>query len=332
MPAMASDTASPAPLLDVQHLAKRYGTRQAVADVSLQVAPGTLLGLLGPNGAGKSTTLSMVAGLTPVDSGRITIAGQDQAADPAAARGHLGLVTQDLALVEALSARRNLLLFGALHGLHGAALAQRADAVLAQVGLADRANDRPETFSGGMKRRLHIACALVHDPALVLLDEPTAGVDPQSRLAIFGMLEALRAAGKALVYTTHHMEEVERLADQVVIIDHGRVVAEGTLAALRQRLPGRQRLDLALATPADDALLDAVRALPGVHQADARPEGLAVVLDDTGAGAATADLAAPTAALLALLAARSVAVQHIASQRATLEDVFIDLTGRQLRD
>ena len=202
--------------------------------------------------------------------------------------------------------------------------------MLAQVGLADRAGDAPATFSGGMKRRLHIACALVHDPALLLLDEPTAGVDPQSRLAIFGMLEALRAAGKALVYTTHHMEEVERLADQLVIIDHGRVVAQGTLAALRQRLPGRQRLDIALAAPADDALLAAVRSLPGVHQADARPEGLALVLADATAGAP--GLAGSAAAVLALLAARGVVVEHLASQRATLEDVFIDLTGRQLRD
>jgi len=328
---MPSTTPLPtAPLLDVRHLAKRYGTRQAVADVSLQVAPGTLLGLLGPNGAGKSTTLSMIAGLTPADSGSVHIAGRSQADDPAAARRQIGLVTQDLALHDLLSARRNLLLFGALHGLRGAALAQRADAVLAQVGLADRAGDAPATFSGGMKRRLHIACALVHDPALLLLDEPTAGVDPQSRLAIFGMLEALRAAGKALVYTTHHMEEVERLADQLVIIDHGRVVAQGTLAALRQRLPGRQRLDIALAAPADDALLAAVRSLPGVHQADARPEGLALVLADATAGAP--GLAGSAAAVLALLAARGVVVEHLASQRATLEDVFIDLTGRQLRD
>ena len=330
---MASPTPSPspAPLLDARHLAKRYGARQAVADVSLQVAPGTLLGLLGPNGAGKSTTLSMVAGLTPADSGTVRIAGQDQAGHPTAARRHIGLVTQDLALHDSLSARRNLLLFGALHGLRGAALARRADAVLAQVGLADRAGDRPGSFSGGMKRRLHIACALVHDPDQLLLDEPTAGVDPQSRLAIFAMLEALRAAGKALVYTTHHMDEVERLADRVVIIDHGRVVAQGTLATLRQGLPGQQRLDIALAAPADAALLAALHSLPGVHQAEARPEGLQVVLADP-AGAGAAGLAGSAAVVLALLSARGVVVQHLASQRATLEDVFIGLTGRQLRD
>ena len=324
---MPSTPPTSAPLLDARHLAKRYGTRQAVADVSLQVAPGQLLGLLGPNGAGKSTTLSMVAGLTPADGGSVRIAGHDQATDAADARRHIGLVTQDLALHEALGARRNLLLFGALHGLHGAVLAQRADAVLAQVGLADRANDPPATFSGGMKRRLHIACALVHDPALLLLDEPTAGVDPQSRLAIFEVLEALRAAGKALVYTTHHMEEVERLADAVVIIDHGRVVAEGSLAALRDRLPQRQRLDLALAAPADADLLAALGSLPGVQSADPRPEGVALVLADAAAG-----LALTTAAVLTLLAARGATVIHLASQRATLEDVFIDLTGRQLRD
>ena len=310
-------------MLAARHLAKRHGSRQAVADVSLQVQRGSLLGLLGPNGAGKSTTLALVCGLTPADAGTVQIAGQDLAQAPLACRQRIGLVTQDLALFEDLPARSNLLIFGALYGLSGAALQQRADAVLAQVGLADRAHDRPQHFSGGMKRRLHIACALVHDPDLLLLDEPTAGVDPQSRLAIFELLEALRKAGKALVYTTHHMEEVERLADQLVIIDHGRVVAQGSLADLRAQVPDHSRLDLALPRPADAGLLAALRQLPGVRRAEPSAEGCSLVLDD---------LALATQAALALLHARGVPVDHLASQRATLEDVFIRLTGSALRD
>ena len=325
MPTLPTTTTPPppVPMLAARHLAKRHGSRQAVADVSLQVQRGSLLGLLGPNGAGKSTTLALVCGLTPADAGTVQIAGQDLAQAPLACRQRIGLVTQDLALFEDLPARSNLLIFGALYGLSGAALQQRADAVLAQVGLADRAHDRPQHFSGGMKRRLHIACALVHDPDLLLLDEPTAGVDPQSRLAIFELLEALRKAGKALVYTTHHMEEVERLADQLVIIDHGRVVAQGSLADLRAQVPDHSRLDLALPRPADAGLLAALRQLPGVRQAEPSAEGCSLVLDD---------LALATQAALALLHARGVPVDHLASQRATLEDVFIRLTGSALRD
>ena len=325
MPTLPTTTTPPppVPMLAARHLAKRHGSRQAVADVSLQVQRGSLLGLLGPNGAGKSTTLALVCGLTPADAGTVQIAGQDLAQAPLACRQRIGLVTQDLALFEDLPARSNLLIFGALYGLSGAALQQRADAVLAQVGLADRAHDRPQHFSGGMKRRLHIACALVHDPDLLLLDEPTAGVDPQSRLAIFELLEALRKAGKALVYTTHHMEEVERLADQLVIIDHGRVVAQGSLADLRAQVPDHSRLDLALPRPADAGLLAALRQLPGVRRAEPSAEGCSLVLDD---------LALATQAALALLHARGVPVDHLASQRATLEDVFIRLTGSALRD
>ena len=254
-----------APLLQASHLKKSYGSRPAVADVSLQVHAGEVLGLLGPNGAGKSTTIAMLCGLTPADAGQVMVGGTALAVDANACKRRIGLVPQELALIDELSAQANVELFGALYGLPRRAARARAAQVLASVGLADRAADKPATFSGGMKRRLNIACALVHDPDVLLLDEPTAGVDPQSRNAIFNTLLALKAAGKALVYTTHYMEEVERLADRIVIVDHGRVVAEGTLE------------DLARLAPA------------------ARP-------------------AAPPA------------------PRSSLEDVFLALTGRQLRD
>ncbi len=275
-------------MLKADGLCKSYGPLAATADVSLAVNAGEIVGLLGPNGAGKSTTVSMLAGLTAPDRGTVTIDGQPLGSDASSAKARIGLVPQDIALYEELPAIENLELFGALYGLKGALLRERAAAALQLVGLADRARARPATFSGGMKRRLNIACALVHDPDVLLFDEPTAGVDPQSRNAIFDNLETLRARGKGLLYTTHYMEEAERLCDRIVIIDHGRVIASDTTAALRALLasPSQRRFEI---------------------------EG---AIDDE---------------LLAQLAARGVAVSAAADQ-GSLEDVFLHLTGRSLRD
>ncbi len=305
-------------LLVARGLRKAYGSRVAVQEVSLALRPGEVLGLLGPNGAGKSTTVSMISGLTVPDAGSVTLAGGvTLASDPAAYKRRIGLVPQDISLYEDLPARMNVELFGALYGLAPDVLKRRAAEVLAMVGLADRARDKPATFSGGMKRRLNIACALVHDPDILLLDEPTAGVDPHSRNAIFDNLEALKRAGKALVYTTHYMEEAERLADHLVIVDHGRVVASGTQAQLLARLPAAQRLRVEVDGEPDEA---ALQGLPGVTRSGQRLE------------IAVADVGHDTAALLAALAQRGVAVRALATARATLEDVFLALTGRQLRD
>ena len=307
-------------VLQVQGLRKSYGARVAVADVSLHVRAGEVLGLLGPNGAGKSTTVGMISGLTAPDAGTITVGGATIASDEFAFKRRIGLVPQDLALFEDLPALANVELFGALYDLPKAALKRRAADVLAMVGLADRARDKPATFSGGMKRRLNIACALVHDPDVLLLDEPTAGVDPQSRNAIFDNLEALKRAGKALVYTTHYMEEAERLADRIVIIDHGLVVASGTLAELVRVLPAAQTLDLEIDGPLDPA---ALRAVPGVSRVKFEAGRLSVGLDD---------LAPTAAAVLRAVAAGGASVRQMNSGRANLEDVFLALTGRQLRD
>ena len=275
-------------MLEAAGLRKSYGTRAAVTDVSLRVRPGEVLGLLGPNGAGKSTTIGMISGLTLPDAGTVALEGAALAVDPDGFRRRIGLVPQDLALFEDLTALANLELFGALYGIPRPRLRERAAEVLAVVGLRDRGRDRPSTFSGGMKRRLNIACALVHDPDVLLLDEPTAGVDPQSRNAIFDNLESLKRQGKALVYTTHYMEEAERLADRIVIIDHGRVVASGTLAELTAMLPAAQTLELDVDGAVDTG---ALAALPGVKR-----------------------------------------VRHMRSGRGNLEDVFLALTGRGLRD
>ena len=313
-------------MLTATDLVKRYGQHVAVDGISLEVRAGEILGLLGPNGAGKSTTVGLLAGLLVADGGTVRV-GADPApgATPPARdvngiKRHIGLVPQDLALYETLGARDNLQHFGALYGLQGPLLRERCDAALALVGLADRATDRVDSFSGGMKRRLNIACALVHDPDVLLLDEPTVGVDPQSRNAIFENLEQLRQRGKAIIYTTHYMEEIERLADRIVIIDHGHVIAAGTLAELLLRLPGEQYLDLGLEGPAP---LERLRALPGIRDCSPRPHGVRVVAQD---------LQASLPALLGALAESGVRLTSMATRRATLEDVFLTLTGHALRD
>jgi len=310
-------------MLQARGLRKRYGERTALADISFDVRAGEVLGLLGPNGAGKSTTVGIISGLTPADAGSVTINGAVLAGNERAFKRRIGLVPQDLALFEDLPALANIELFGALYDMPHPTLKARAADVLAMVGLADRAGDKPASFSGGMKRRLNIACALVHDPDVLLLDEPTAGVDPQSRNAIFDNLEALKRAGKALIYTTHYMEEAERLADRIVIIDHGRVVASGTQAELMRSLPAAQTLLLDIDSVLDPSGLAALQALPGVRSAVLGAGRLTLALDDLGATAA---------AVLQTLAAHGCNVRHISSGRANLEDVFLALTGRQLRD
>ncbi len=222
-------------MLEVRQLRKSFGAQVALDGVSFDVAPGQTVGLLGPNGAGKTTTVSLIAGLLRPDGGEVLVGGARLAGDTDPAKRRIGLVPQDLALYDELGAVQNLRFFGSLYSLRGDALAARIAAVLDLVGLADRARDAVKTFSGGMKRRLNLAASLLHDPDILLLDEPTVGVDPQSRNAIFENLEALKASGKALLYTTHYMEEAERLADRIVVIDRGTVVANDTLAGLRSR-------------------------------------------------------------------------------------------------
>src|SRR5262245_1924917 len=222
-------------MLTIKNLRKTFGPLVAVDDVTFTLEQGQLVGLLGPNGAGKTTTVSMIAGLVTPDRGEVLVGGQRLVRDTDPVKRRIWLVPQDLALYEELSARDNLRFFGALFGLAGAALDAAMRNALELVELADRAADKVKTFSGGMKRRLNLAAGLLHDPDILLLDEPTVGVDPQSRNAIFDNLEHLKAQGKALLYTTHYMEEAERLADRIVVLDHGRVLADDTLAGLRTR-------------------------------------------------------------------------------------------------
>jgi len=236
-------------MLEVRNLRKAFGSLVAVDDVSFVVLPGKMTGLLGPNGAGKTTTVSMIAGLIAPERGQVLVGGQPLSGDTDASKRRIGLVPQDLALYDELTARDNLRFFGALYDISGAALETAMTSALTLVGLADRARDRVKTFSGGMKRRLNLAAGLLHDPDILLLDEPTVGVDPQSRNAIFDNLEELKKRGKALLYTTHYMEEAERLADRIVVIDRGKVVADDTLAGLHAAVsPDRPGASVSLET------------------------------------------------------------------------------------
>jgi ABC-2 type transport system ATP-binding protein len=310
-------------LLSITHLQKRFGERIAVDDVSFEVRSGETVGLLGPNGAGKTTTLSMMSGISKPDGGSVSFLGQRVHQDANALKKRVGLVPQDLALYEELSAWANLELFGGLYGLSGAALATRAMEALNLVGLANRRRDRVREFSGGMKRRLNIAAALLHDPELILLDEPTVGVDPQSRNAIFENLEELKRRGKTLVYTTHYMEEAERLCDRIVIIDHGKVVADDTVRGLYRRLPASRSVALDLEPAASENLLAALAAMPGISAVRGSAGGVCFDAVDFGPHLAQA---------LERIEGLGARVTSVKSGQASLEDVFITLTGHALRD
>jgi ABC-2 type transport system ATP-binding protein len=281
-------------MLTIDHVSKRYGSVTAVDGLTLEVRRGEVFGLLGPNGAGKSTTVALAVGLLKPDGGRVTIDGAGDPRQPAV-RARLGVAPQAPAIYELLTAEENLRFFGTIYGLAGSALDARVAYALDVAGLQDRADDRVETFSGGMKRRLNLAAALVHDPALIVLDEPTVGVDPQSRNALFEAIEALHAAGRTVIYTTHYMEEAERLCDRIAIVDGGRLLALGTL----------------------DELLAAHGGLP-------------TLVAQTAGGEVRVPTADPLAALNELAGTTTVHTFHL--QRPTLEQVFLHLTGRTLRD
>ena len=309
--------------LVAERLQKKFGAITAVADVSFTATPGKILGLLGPNGAGKSTTIGMIAGLITPDSGSVKIDGATLGTGADQSKRHIGLVTQEVALVEELPARLNLEFFGGLYGLSGKALAKRISAVLELTSLSDRAGDPPTQFSGGMRRRLNIACALLHEPNILMLDEPTVGVDPQSRNAIFETIETLAGEGRTVIYTTHYMGEVERLCDRIVIVDHGRVLADDSLSGLLASAPVANKLTLKYDSAPNTEALTEIRSLPGVVQ---------VELNGTELSVSAADLGAAAPRVLERLAARGFSCQELTSRRANLEDVFLALTGRTLRD
>lgn len=305
----------PHPVLAVADVRKNYGQFAALSGVSFDVQPGELFGLLGPNGAGKTTLMSILAGLTAATSGEVRLFGARFTPADREVRKRIGIATQELSIYPDLTARENLRFFGKLYGMTASDLPGRVDELLAAVGLTDRADDRAGTFSGGMKRRLNLAAAVVHRPDLLLLDEPTTGVDPQSRNHIFDQVRAQNAAGMTVIYTSHYMEEVQALCPRLAILDGGAVRACDTLTHLLARLDSTARLTLA--NP--DGVLDRVRSLPGVKSAAVSGGKLAVT---------TADLPP----LLPKLLAAAGEVTALDIEQPTLERVFLALTGRGLRD
>jgi ABC-2 type transport system ATP-binding protein len=305
-----------APVLAIADVRKTYGSFPALNGVSFHVQPGELFGLLGPNGAGKTTLMSILAGLTPATSGQVKLFGQSFTPKEREARKRIGLATQDLAVYPELTARENLMFFGKLYGMRGRDLAVRVNEMLAAVGLSDRANHRVGTFSGGMKRRLNLAVALVHRPQLLLLDEPTTGVDPQSRNHIFEQVRTQNAAGLTVIYTSHYMEEVQTLCPRIAILDGGQVQACDTLPHLLQRMDATVKLTLP--NPAEE-VVEQVQGLPGVKRVNENGKVLEV----------TATELPP---LLPKLLAVCGEVSAIEIEQPNLERVFLALTGRELRD
>ena len=312
-------------MLEVRDLRKSYGATVAVDGISLRIRKGETIGLLGPNGAGKTTTVSMIAGLLRPDSGEVLIEGQALGSDTDPVKRKIGLVPQDIALFDELSARDNLAFFGALYQMEGAKLERASAEALELVGLTERAKDKVKTFSGGMKRRLNLAAALLHDPELLLLDEPTVGVDPQSRNAIFDNLETLKKRGKTLLYTTHYMEEAERLCDRLVVIDHGKVIADDTLQGLYRLLPVTNLLSIELenASGIGPLMVERLRTVAGVRSAGLTESILKVGVHD---------LSADAPGILQWLVSNGHTYSHVVSERPDLETVFLSLTGRSLRD
>lgn len=307
------------PVLRVEQARKRFTDAVALDGVDLDLAKGEWLGLLGPNGAGKTTLVRSIAGSARLDSGEIEMLGSPVTGDPgAAARKRLGIVPQDLALYGPLTARENLHTFGSLHGVEGAELGERIAWALEWSGLTEHADKRIRAFSGGMKRRLNIACAVLHQPEVLLLDEPTVGVDPQSRQRIWDMLEEQRRAGASILLTTHQLDEAQQVCDRVVIIDHGKIIANGTLSQLIEGTVGHfHRLTLLLDQP-----LEASHPL----LAPWRPEADGPTL--------SARVENPTADLPGVLRAVQEAEREVLDLRLeppTLHSVFLHLTGRELR-
>ncbi|AVQ97321.1 ABC transporter ATP-binding protein [Ethanoligenens harbinense] len=309
-------------ILTVKNLSKRFKEKEVLKGLDFTVDAGEILCLLGPNGAGKSTTINILTGVLGHDGGEVLYHGQSIRGRLRAYRQRLGVVPQDIALYEELTAERNLRFFAGLYGLRGRELDRATDEALALAGLEDRRRDVIKTFSGGMKRRLNIACAIAHRPELVIMDEPTVGIDPQSRNHILESIRTLRGQGMTVLYTTHYMEEVEAISSRIIIMDHGQIIAEGTKESLKQAYEDQRRYTLTVEGAEGLQASDLYR-VEGIVSAQIGEHAVEIT---SLRGVANLDR------IIALLYEKGVEIQNITSEEASLETVFLKLTGRTLRD
>jgi ABC-2 type transport system ATP-binding protein len=308
--------------LEVKGLRKEFKEIVAVDNVSFSVMTGEVFGLLGPNGAGKSTTISMLCGLLTPNAGSIYLKGEEVTRKPSEVKRVLGLVPQDVALYPSLTARENLTFWGRMYGLSGSLLSERVNEALEYCGLTDRAGDRIETFSGGMKRRINIGAALLHKPELLIMDEPTVGIDPQSRNHSLDTVLRLNSEGVTVIYTSHYMEEVEQLCSRIAIMDYGKVIAMGTKDELAKTVGDADKLEIAVGESVVPALKE-IEAIPGV-QSVADGSGLVTVLVKGGHERLPQ--------ILEVLSRSGAKIRSVNITEPNLESVFLSLTGRALRD
>jgi len=310
-------------VIEVRDLVKKYGATTAVDAISFRVERGELFGLLGPNGAGKTTTISVLSTLLPATSGTARIAGHDVGREPGAVRRLIGVVPQEIALYEDLSARENLRFWGRLYGLTGQDLAQRVEAMLETVDLAAHAKQMVGQFSGGMKRRLNLAAGLMHGPELLFLDEPTVGIDAQARSRLLELIRQMSEDGLTILYTTHYLEEAEQLCDRIGVIDQGKLVALGGKEDLIRQIGDEDTVRFPLPEGEQAALAEAAAGWPGVRAVHRR-KGLAELRVDDGARALPA--------VQAWFDARGAALAGLEVERPNLETLYLNLTGRALRE
>lgn len=309
-------------LLKVSDLTKKFKNLEAVKQVAFSVQKGESFGLLGPNGAGKTTTIQMITGLFPPTSGMITIGGVDMVQYPKKAQGLIGIVPQEIALYQTMSAKENLKFWGRMYGLGGTLLKGRVEEALELVGLADRANDKVSTFSGGMKRRVNIAAAILHRPELLIMDEPTVGIDPQSRTHILGTVKRLNDEGMTVIYTSHYMEEVEFLCKRVGIMDHGEFIAEGTMSELRETIGDRSRIVLTFSQKRNHQITPIIF---GVQENDIQWTDDQLVIFHKEPQLILSEL-------VQQVTRSGAEIKAVEIVEPNLESVFLHLTGRNLRD
>lgn len=311
-------------LVTFREVVKKYDTALTVNHLTLNIGEGEIFGLLGPNGAGKSTAIHMLSGLLEQSSGDILVGGFSIRKQPLEVKRLIGLVPQELAIYETLTARENVTFFAKLYGLRGSLLRDRVDEALQFVGLLDRAKDKPSTFSGGMKRRLNIACAIMHRPKLIIMDEPTVGIDPQSRNHILESVRSLNKGGSTVIYTSHYMEEVEAICTRIGILDQGKLIASGTKEELKRQAGQEEKLIFVLDRQSGTATTELAEH-PGVQQLDERDNGMMLEISVKESPSILQDL-------LFIIQKHGINLRKLTRVEPNLESLFLQMTGRNLRD